>query len=67
MLESPFSLLNHCVGISKIDRSDVLNCPSSSASSTTAKAFTTNTLEDLWLGRGGEGFKVKQWKITKAK
>ena len=44
MLESPFSLLNHCVGISKIDRSDVLNCPSSSASSSTAKAFTTNTL-----------------------
>ena len=30
--ESLFSSSNHCFGINKIDRSDVLNCPSSSAS-----------------------------------
>ena len=30
MPESPFSLSNQCFGIKKIDRSDVLNCPSNS-------------------------------------
>ena len=45
MSESPFSPTNHCFGINKIDKSDVLNCPSSSASSSTTKVFTaTNTI-----------------------
>ena len=43
MLESPFVLSNYCSGINKIDKSDVLNCLSSSASSPTAKVFTTRT------------------------
>ena len=43
MLESPFSPSNHCFGSNKIDRSDVHNCPSRSASSTSAWIFTTIT------------------------
>ena len=43
MPESPSSPSNHCFGINKIDRSDVLNCSSSSAWSSTAKVFTTTT------------------------
>ena len=43
MPESSFSLSNHRFGINKIDKSDVLNCPSSSACSSTAKVFTTTT------------------------
>ena len=43
MSESPFSHSNHCFGIKKIDSSDGLNCPGSSASSSTAKVFATTT------------------------
>ena len=43
MPESPFSLSNQCFGINKIDRSDVLNCPSNSACLFKAKVFTTTT------------------------
>ena len=43
MSESPFLPTNHCFGINKIDRSDVLNCLSSSASFSIAKVFTTTT------------------------
>ena len=43
MSESPFSPSNHCFGIKKIDRFDVLNFPSSSACSSRAKVFTTTT------------------------
>ena len=83
--ESLFLPLSHCFGINKIDRSDVLNFPSSSARSSTAKVFTTttNTITKPGLlisGRDsikqsvktgtylvGGKFKIKQWKITKAK
>ena len=46
MSGSPFSPSNHCFRINKIDRFDVLNCPSSSASLSPAKVFTktTNTI-----------------------
>ena len=37
MSEYPFSPSNHCFGINKIDRSDVLNYPRNSTSSSTAK------------------------------
>ena len=43
MPESSFSPSNHCFGINKIDRSDVLNGLNSSACSSTAKLFTTKT------------------------
>ena len=43
MPESPFSPSNQCFGINKIDRSNVFNCPSSSASLSTAKVFTATT------------------------
>ena len=85
MSEFPFSPSNHRFGINKINRSDVLNCPRSSARSSTAKVFitTTNTITKPGLfipGResikqsvktetslvGGK-FKIKEWKITKAK
>ena len=85
MSESPSSLSNHCFGINKINRSDILNYPNSSASLSTAKVFktTTNTIPKPGLfipGRGnikqsvktgtslvGGKFKIKQWKITRAK
>ena len=85
MSESPFSPSNHCFGINKIDRSDVLNCQSSSASSSAAKVFATtantlNNFNQFIPGRDsikqsvktgtslvGGKFKIKQWKITKAK
>ena len=41
--ESSFSPSNHCFEIEKIDRFDVLNFPSSSTSSSTAKVFTITT------------------------
>ena len=43
MPESPFSPSNQCSGINKIDRFNVLNCPCSSASFSTAKVFTATT------------------------
>ena len=50
MSESPFSSSNHCFGINKTDRSDVLDYASSSASLPTAKLFTTtNTITKLGL------------------
>ena len=85
MSKSPFSPSKHCFGKNKIDRSDVLNYRSSSASSFTAKVFTTTinaiTKPGLFIpGRDtinqsvktgtslvGGKFKIKQWKITKAK
>ena len=85
MSESPFLPANHCFGINKIERSDVLNCPSSSASSSTAKIFTIapNAITKPGLPIPGRDsikqsvktgisledrkFKIKQWKITKAK
>ena len=84
MSESPFLPANHCFGINKIERS-VLNCPSSSGSSSTAKIFTTtpNAITKPGLPIPGRDsikqsvktgisledgkFKIKQWKITKAK
>ena len=46
MSESSFSPSKHCFEIDKIDRFDVLNFPSSSTSSCTAKVYTitTNTI-----------------------
>ena len=43
MPESSFSLSNHRFGINRIDKSDLLNCPSSSACSSTARVLTTTT------------------------
>ena len=43
MTESLYSPSNHCFRINAIDRSDVLNCPSSSANASTDKVFATTT------------------------
>ena len=43
MSESPFSPRNNSLRIKKIDRSHMLNCQSSSASSSTPKVFKTRT------------------------
>ena len=85
MSKSPFLPSKLYFGINKIDRSDVLNCRSSSTSSSTAKVFTTtiNTITKPGLfipGKDsinqsaktgtslvGRKFKIKQWKITKAR
>ena len=83
--ESPFLPAKHCFGIDKIDRSDVLNYPSSSTRSSTSKVFTTTTNRitksglfipgrysikesvKTWTSLVGGKFKIKKWKITKAK
>ena len=68
-----FSPSNHCFGVNKIEKSDILNCLSSFACLSTAKVFTTtNTItkpglfkpgrdsikQSVYLGDGK--FKIKQ-------
>ena len=70
-----FSPSNHCFGVNKIEKSDILNCLSSFACLSTAKVFTTtNTITKPGLFKPGRDsikqsvyledgkFKIKQWR-----